>query len=116
MAKKVLLVDDDFSYLQRAKKMLEKENIEVHVATNGALAWDLFKLEKFDLVLLDIKMSTLSGYDLARLLKERANGVFRLVFVSIVPKKEVNLSKVDGFIQKPFDEGEYVKAVKKFLG
>ncbi len=115
MVKKVLLVDDDFNYLQRAKKLLEKESIEVHVATNGALAWDLFKLEKFNLVLLDIKMNTLSGYDLARLLRERLNGKCKLAFVSIVPKKEVNLSKVDGFIQKPFDESEYVKIVKKLV-
>jgi CheY-like chemotaxis protein len=110
MAKKILIVDDDFKDLSLMKSVLEHEGYEVLGATNGARAMDLLD-KKFDLILIDIEMPTLSGYDLMRLIRERINGKSKLVYVSIVQKKSVDMSNVDGFIQKPFKTPSFIKLI-----
>jgi len=115
MVKKVLVVDDEFDDLSTMKSVLAGEGFSVFTATNGAQAMDQLKTDGFDLILIDIRMPTLSGYDLVRLLKERTNGKTRMMFVSIVPKQEVDLRGVDGFVQKPFSPKTLIAEVKKAL-
>lgn len=113
---KVLIVDDDFEDLIAMKKVLESNKYKVNVATNGAQAIDLSENEDYDVYLIDVKMPTLSGYDLVRLLREKHNGSAKIIFVSIVPKREISNSAVDGFVQKPFSPNELVLEVKRVLG
>jgi len=97
------------------KKVLEQEGYEVVAVTNGARAFDVLKSVKFDLILIDIQMPTLSGYDLLRLLREKVNHNCPMVYVSIIPKVDVNMSEIDGFIQKPFSSTTFLTTVKKAL-
>ncbi len=117
MAKKlkVLVVDDLYDDLLAIKTALEKGGYEVETATNGARALDLTKADKFDLITVDINMPTVSGYDLLRLLKDKINGKSKIIYITIVPKKNVDLSNVDGFVQKPFGSANLLKEVKKVL-
>ena len=112
----VLVVDDNFDDLSAIKSVLEGNKFSVKVATNGAQAIDLSNTGSFDLFLVDVKMPTLSGYGLARLLRERHNGSTKIIFVSIVPKREVSLADVDGFVQKPFSPKDLVAEVKRVMG
>jgi len=116
MVKKILVVDDDVEDLETMKTILEKEGYEVVIALKGVEALELITDNGFDLVLIDIKMPTLSGYDILRLLRERMNHDVKMVYVSIVPEKEVVRNDVDGFIQKPFSPESLLKEVKKVLG
>jgi CheY-like chemotaxis protein len=115
MATKILIVDDDFNDLQSMKAVLDKAKYLVFTATNGAQAMDLVNENKFDLILMDIQMPTLSGYDLLRLLRERINHNSKMAYVTIVPKKNVDLRNIDGFIQKPFNNPDFLKTVKEIL-
>ena len=115
VAKKILVVDDDFKDLNLMKSVLEHEGYEVHGATNGAKAIDMLGT-RFDLILIDIQMPTLTGYDLMRLIREKINGKSNLVYVSVVPKKNVDMSNVDGFIQKPFKTPSFIKLIKSKAG
>ena len=115
MVKKILIVDDESDALETMKNILEEERYNVITAKNGAYAIDLLKSFKPDLILLDIMMPTLSGYDLLRLLREKINNKVKIVYVTIVPKQDVDLANVDGFIQKPFSPKEFVKKVKEVL-
>jgi len=115
MAKRILIVDDDFDDLQTMKTLLEKAGYTTVPATNGAKALDMLKSNGFDLVLLDIQMPTLSGYDLLRLLREKMNHDAKMAYVSIVPQKEVDMNDIDGFIQKPFSPASFIKEVKRIL-
>ena len=112
---KLLVVDDDFSDLRTMKMALEKEGYEVFVANDGRQALELLDREKFALVLLDIRMPEISGYELLRMFKARLNGSLKIAFVSILPQKEVNLKDVDGFVQKPFSPQVLVSQVKKII-
>jgi CheY-like chemotaxis protein len=114
--KKILVVDDGKEDLESMKAILEKEGYEVIISSDGADALD--KLEKggFSLILIDIQMPTLSGYDLLRLARERINHHAKMVYVSIVLKDDVNMEDVDGFIQKPFSAETLSAEVKRILG
>ena len=111
----ILVIDDDFEDLENLKNMLMKSDHKVTVATNGAQGLDLVNKKTFDLIMIDIQMPTLTGYDLIRILKEKIHNHTKLAFISIVPKKEVDLSDVDGFIQKPFSEKELLNKIKIIL-
>lgn len=111
----ILVVDDSFEDLQAMKVMLEKEGFSVLTATNGAQAMDALDGLSFEAILVDVKIPTLSGYDVIRLLKERLEKKTKLLFVSIVPKKDVDTTFVDGFIQKPFDGRRFMGELKRVL-
>lgn len=115
MAKRILVVDDDFDDLQKMKNILEKEKYDVEIATNGAQALDRMEDDNFDLMLVDIKMPTLSGYDLLRLTRERLNGKMKIIYVSVVPKKSVDMTNANGFIQKPVSAKTLTSEVKKVM-
>ena len=116
MAKEILIVDDEQEDLSIMKAILEKEGYSVVTASDGAQALDALTGNGFSLILIDIRMPTLSGYDLLRLLREKLNHHVKMIYVSIVPEKEVVLDEVDGFIQKPFSPDALVAEVKEALG
>ena len=116
MAKNILVVDDEFEDLNKMKELLEKAGYKVEAVTNGAKALDALTGNGFDLVLIDIKMPTLSGFDLLRLLRERINHHAKMVYVSIIPEKDVAMDDVDGFIQKPFSPDTFLAKIKEVLG
>src|SRR3989338_3652985 len=111
----ILVVDDDFKDLSEMKSILESDGYKVEPATNGAQAIEALKTEKFDLILIDILMPTLSGYDLLRLLREKLNHKVKMVYVSIVPKKDAQLNDIDGYIQKPFSRKTFLEGVSNAL-
>lgn len=116
-AKKILIVDDNINDLKTMETLLKKQGYYVFTSTNGAEALDFLSKKKCepDIILIDILMPTLSGYDLLRLLKNKVSNNVKLVYVSIVPKQEADLDGIDEFIQKPFSTEEFVNKVKKLV-
>jgi CheY-like chemotaxis protein len=112
---RILVIDDDSEDLEAIESVLTTQKYSVVTCNNGAKAFDILKKDGFDLIMIDIKMPTLSGYDLLRLLREKLNHKVKMIYVTIVPKKEVDLDDIDGFVQKPFSPGVLIKEVKKVL-
>ena len=115
MAKKILVVDDNEEDINTIKSILEKEGYEVVAVGNGADALDNLTSDGIGLVLIDIKMPTLSGYDLLRLAREKVNNNVPMIYITIVPQKEVDMDSINGFIQKPFTPETLVDEVKKHI-
>jgi CheY-like chemotaxis protein len=115
MGCKILIVDDNKEDLDSMKEILEKEGCEVVTADDGAEALDQLQSDGFKIALIDIRMPTLSGYDLMRLLKERVSHKVRIIYVSVVPEKDVDMEGIDGFVQKPFSSESLLRGVKEFL-
>ena len=113
---KILIVDDDVEDLEVIKTILIKDGHETVEAGDGAEALDLIKQNEFEMILIDIQMPTLSGYDLLRLMRESLNHKVKMVYVTIVPKEEVNMEDIDGFVQKPFSPESLSSEVKRVLG
>ncbi|WP_018651781.1 ATP-binding protein [Actinobacillus capsulatus] len=70
-ALKVLLVEDIEVNVVVARAMLEKFGCDVDVAMTGDEAFELFKQNSYDLILLDIQLPDMTGFDIARQLRER---------------------------------------------
>ena len=115
MVKNILAVDDEFDDLLAIKQALEKEGFVVIPATNGAKALEMLKSADFDLVLIDILMPTVSGYTLLNMLREITGTKTKMMYISILPEKEVDKDGIDGFIQKPFSANILLKKVKEAL-
>lgn len=102
---KILFADDDLKYSMLLKRFLEKEGYEVTYAGNGLIALDQFPLVKPDLVLLDINMPGLNGFEVAKRIREADKHVL-IFFLSDRSDKADRLQgfqlKANDYLAKPF--------------
>jgi len=113
--KRALVVDDDLNDLRIMKTILEEEGFDVFAAGDGEQALALVKGETFALILLDIRMPGLTGYELARMLRHKFDGSSKIIFVSVVPRDEADVAGVDAFVQKPFSRETLMAKVKAVM-
>ncbi len=114
----ILVVEDDANIRRGVVDILESEGYEVTDSHNGAEGLKLFKQNKYDLVLLDLMMPEMSGYDLCREIRKRDT----LVPVLILTAKSQEIDKVvglelgaDDYITKPFGVKELLARVSAAL-
>ena len=91
--KKILVVDDEEMMLMLARRILSQK-YEIVTATSGAEAIELFEVERPDLVLSDLMMPEMSGYELHRILQERSSEPVPIIFMSA---NEGDESEIKGF-------------------
>lgn len=111
--KTVLIVDDREDDLESMNQILTKEGYNVVTSSNGTEALETLGKNDVDIILMDILMPTLSGYDILRILREKLSHDIPIVFVSVKPEKEVDMSNVDGFVQKPFDPRSLISEINR---
>jgi len=117
--KRILHVDDEEDTLTVVKTMLEKEGFEVVSVKSGVSALDQIKLDNFSLIILDIMMPDMSGWDLfSRIAKIKSD--YKVIFLSILELtqekiKELMDAGVKDYIKKPFDRDDFVARVKKVI-
>jgi len=114
--RKVLLVDDDLKNSMFLKRFLEEESYEVIYANNGRIAWELFPSLKPDLVLLDINMPEMDGFELAQKIREYDKQVIIFFLTDRIEKsdrlKGFSL-KGNDYIPKPFYPEELIAKIKE---
>ena len=119
-AKKVLVVDDEPDTLELVKLVLESAGFKTMLATSGREALKLAQISKPDLVLLDIMMPDMDGWEVFRKLKEKDPAIP----IAILTAKAQNIDrllglhvlKADDYITKPFGKNELIDRVKKLTG
>lgn len=105
---KVLVVDDQEINRKLLHHMLDHDGFDVVLASDGLQAIELYKTEHPDLVLLDVVMPNLDGYETAPILKELAGEVYLpIIFITALEDQD-SLSRCldvggDDFLSKPFD-------------
>jgi len=112
MVKEILVVDDEADTLKSIKELMGKECFEVACVSSGEECIEKVKEKKYDLILIDIYMPGMSGEELFKVLRGTINHLTPLMYITIKPRAEVDLTDVDGFIQKPFENRELVRQVK----
>lgn len=115
MKEKILIVDDGEDDLNSMKLILEKQNYDVTTAENGEKAIKLIKKNHFNLIVLDIMMPGVSGYDVLKYIRDKSDRKVPVLYISVVPKGQVELKGAQGFIQKPYVINEFVSTVEKAL-
>jgi CheY-like chemotaxis protein len=117
---KILLVDDNPIILEIEKSVLKVEDYEIETASDGSEALDKVIIFKPDLILLDIMMPQMDGYQVARLLKEKED-TRSIPIIMVTAKRrpedmnEGYLEGAAGYITKPFKSEELLKVVKILL-
>jgi two-component system, OmpR family, response regulator len=117
MGNKVLVVDDDANLLETLKYNLKKESYEVVTAVDGEQALELARKEKPDLILLDIMLPKLSGFEVCRILrKEMTVPILILTAKADETDTIVGLEiGADDYVTKPFSMRELIARVRAML-
>lgn len=114
----ILVVDDDRHTRMLLKAVLQAENYTVFTAENGEDALDVMDKEHIDLVVLDIMMPKMDGYEFTRTLRESNNNLpILMVSAKQLPadKQKGFLVGTDDYITKPIDEMEMLLRIKALL-
>lgn len=113
---KILFADDDLKYSMLLKRFLEKEGYEVTYAGNGNIALEQFVRVKPDLVLLDINMPGLDGFEVAERIRETDKHVL-IFFLSDRSDKADRLQgfqlKANDYLAKPFYPEELIARIRE---
>jgi CheY-like chemotaxis protein len=116
MARTVLVVDDEEDVRAITSWLLQANGYCVRTAANGAEALALLEPEPPDLILLDMLMPVMDGWQFARELRARARSRIPLVVVTAAdhPARRAAEVDADGFVSKPFDLEELLAAVRRW--
>lgn len=116
----ILIVDDVSDNIKVAMNILKESNYNFSFALNGGEALDIVKTKKFDLILLDIMMPQLSGFDVCTTLKENPE-TKDIPIIFLTAKTDIDsitkafeLGAVD-YITKPFHSAELISRVSSHL-
>ena len=113
---KILFADDDLKYSLLLKRFLEKEGYDVAYTGNGMMVLEQFPVVKPDLVLLDINMPGLNGFEVAEKIRENDRHVL-IFFLSDRSDKNDRLKgfslKGNDYLAKPFYPEELLARIKE---
>lgn len=114
---KVLLIEDDVQIQELVRCNLEKEGFAVLTASDGQLGLDLAKKEKPDLIILDLSLPVIDGYDVCKILRaQKDTSTIPIVMLSArddVADKVIGLELgADDYITKPFSPRELTARIK----
>jgi len=120
MTKEILIVDDEPSIVVPIQFLMEQQGYSVLVAENGEDALDVIYKYKPDLILLDIMLPRIDGYEVCEIV--RLNPEYRDIKIIFLTAKgrEVEIAKglalgANAYITKPFSNTELVAIVKELL-
>ena len=120
MGKLVLVVDDEAATLKLIRKALETHRLEVATAANGAECLLAIAQRHPDLVILDVMMPVLDGFQTLRALREN-DPTKHLPVIMLTARREDHdivrgwMSGVDLYLTKPFEIKELLAAVDRIL-
>jgi|AraplaDrversion2_2_1032049.scaffolds.fasta_scaffold00036_76 DNA-binding response OmpR family regulator len=120
MNKTILLIEDKPTLLDTLKSLLELYHYKVIVAANGAEGMEQARLNRPDLVISDIYMPVLNGYELLEMLK-KDDALCNIPVIMLTAKTEIEeidlaMQKgADGYVTKPFVFKNLHAIIKKFL-
>jgi DNA-binding response OmpR family regulator len=120
MPKEILIVDDEPSIVVPIQFLMEQQGYNVLVAENGEDALDAIYKYKPDLILLDIMLPRIDGYEVCEIV--RLNPEYRDIKIIFLTAKgrEVEIAKglalgANAYITKPFSNTQLVAKVKELL-
>lgn len=120
---RILLVEDNPFNVVVAQEELEDaiENVHVEVAENGLIAVEKLRSQAFDIILMDVQMPTMNGYEATKAIRDFDNEKARTPIIAMtanVLKEEVDLcyqAGMNDYIGKPFDTKELLHKINQLI-
>jgi DNA-binding response OmpR family regulator len=120
-SKTILIVDDELNILVPLQFLMERNGFHVVLAQSGRDAFEALEKSKPDLILLDIMLPDLDGYEIFQMIRANpAWGGIKVIFLTAKNRdgdiaKGLNLG-VDAYIIKPYSNAELLAAVIDLIG
>jgi len=113
----ILIADDDVELSQLLKQYLEQENCTVHTVSNGQAAIDLLNKQTFDVLILDVMMPQLNGFDTLKTIRLTSDmAVIMLTAKGDMVNRIVGLEMgADDYIAKPCDPRELIARIRAVI-
>lgn len=117
---KILVIDDEEDVFSVIAQMLDSSGYELHYAVNGTQGFILAKQIKPALIILDVSMPMMDGFEVQRLLKEypptKKIPVLFLTGSTILEYKPLAMSQgAIGYLKKPIDEEELIESIRLMM-
>lgn len=111
---KILIVEDDINIASGLVQLMNLEGFEAQSAADGELGWQAYQKDQYDLLIVDIMMPVMDGYELCRTIRKEDQEI-PIIFLSA---KNAEIDKVvglelgaDDFISKPFGAREIIARI-----
>ena len=118
---KILIIDDEVNIRKFAQANLTASGYKVFVASDGEEGLRLAKLERPDLILLDLRMTGMSGWDVLMVLKtnRKLRRIPVIIMTATAPEAaeyQVRGMRTAGYVIKPFSTDKLLDTVRQVLG
>jgi DNA-binding response OmpR family regulator len=119
--KTVLIVDDELSILVPLQFLMEKEGYTAKLAQSGKEAIEKISAVCPDLVLLDIMLPDLDGYEIYQMIRQRAEWEsIRIIFLT-AKNRDTDMARglamgADAYITKPFSNTQLIEKIRELIG
>jgi len=117
-SKKVLIVEDEESNFELLKAILRKTDFEIFWAQNGIQAIDLCEKHKFCIILMDIKMPEMNGYEAIKILRSRGveTPIIAQTAYARIEDEHTSLKMgFNGYISKPIDRKKLFDIIDLYI-
>ena len=121
MSHKILVVDDDILVLEALKELLKSSGHQVRVATRGQEALEILDQERFDLLILDVVMPKMTGFDVCCEVRKRDDEMSKVKIIMLTAKtdeRDVKTGEKYGcnlYLTKPIDPGRLKELIRDTL-
>ncbi|SMF63869.1 two-component system, OmpR family, response regulator VanR [Paenibacillus uliginis N3/975] len=113
----ILVVEDDLDIQELIKQFLMTQQYNVEVASDGIEGMKLFNKQSFDLILLDVMMPNLNGFEVAKMIRNQSN--VPIILLTALEEEQDQLKGfdlgIDDYITKPFSFHILIKRVEAVL-
>lgn len=121
MRRKILIADDEPNMLVSLEYLMKREGFDVRLARDGQEALDAVAADCPDLLLLDIRMPRLNGFEVCQALRSQDRGGRPRILMLSAMTRDTDVAKglalgADGYMTKPFSTRELVDRVRSLLG
>jgi CheY-like chemotaxis protein len=116
--KKILIVEDEESNYELLKAILRKLHLEIFWALNGKQAIDLCEMHSFELILMDIKMPEMNGYDALKILRKRGIDtpvIAQTAYARIEDEDAMLKMGFSAYISKPIDRNKLFEIIESYV-
>lgn len=119
MEKSILFVDDEGQILRSLNRLFLDKNYNIFLANDGESALKIIDTEKIDLLITDIKMPYMNGYELLKKVKEKYPNILRVAFSGYTDNKKIckalenNLAKL--YIFKPWNNENLLSTIEQIF-
>ena len=121
MSHKILVVDDDILVLKALEELLKSSGYEVRVATRGQEALEILEKEHFDLLILDVVMPKMTGFDVCCEVRKRDDTMSTVKIIMLTAKTDERSDEIreecgcDLYLTKPIDPDKLMELIRNTL-